>query len=240
MIVKDKIIGHRGASMYAPENSASSLKLASLMGIEWIETDVQITLDNKLVIFHDEKLERTSNGEGFLALKKFSELKKLDIGSWFSKEFEGERILSLVEFLDLIKKYEFSLQLEIKHMHGKEYEIVEEIVKQIEPYLDYFKGKLFVSSFSEKCLRLFSKKLPKIPLALALSFVPKFPDQIANEAGVDILHFGDEFVDNSSLERLTKSKTEFAVATVNDKKRALFLLRNGVQSILTDDPKILK
>ena len=240
MIVKDKIIGHRGASMYAPENSASSLKLASLMGIEWIETDVQITLDNKLVIFHDEKLERTSNGDGFLALKKFSELKKLDIGSWFSKEFEGERILSLVEFLDLIKKYEFSLQLEIKHMHGKEYEIVEEIVKQIEPYLDYFKGKLFVSSFSEKCLRLFSRKLPKIPLALALSFVPKFPDQIANEAGVDILHFGDEFVDNSSLERLTKSKTEFAVATVNDKKRALFLLRNGVQSILTDDPKILK
>ena len=240
MIVKDKIIGHRGASMYAPENSASSLKLASLMGIEWIETDVQITLDNKLVIFHDEKLERTSNGEGFLALKKFSELKKLDIGSWFSKEFEGERILSLVEFLDLIKKYEFSLQLEIKHMHGKEYEIVEEIVKQIEPYLDYFKGKLFFSSFSEKCLRLFSRKLPKIPLALALSFVPKFPDQLANEAGVDILHFGDEFVDNSSLERLTKSKTEFAVATVNDKKRALFLLRNGVQSILTDDPKILK
>jgi len=240
MIVKDKIIGHRGASMYAPENSASSLKLASLMGIEWIETDVQITLDNKLVIFHDEKLERTSNGEGFLALKKFSDLKKLDIGSWFSKEFEGERILSLVEFLDLIKKYEFSLQLEIKHMHGKEYEIVEEIVKQIEPYLDYFKGKLFVSSFSEKCLRLFSRKLPKIPLALALSFVPKFPDQIANEAGVDILHFGDEFVDNSSLERLTKSKTEFAVATVNDKKRALFLLRNGVQSILTDDPKIFK
>ena len=240
MIVKDKIICHRGASMYAPENSASSLKLASSMGINWIETDVQITLDNKLVIFHDEKLERTSTGDGFLALKKFSELKKLDIGSWFSKEFEGEKILSLVEFLDLIKKYEFSLQLEIKHMHGKEYEIVEEIVKQIEPYLDYFKGKLFVSSFSEKCLRLFSRKLPKIPLALALSFVPKFPDQIANEAGVDILHFGDEFVDNSSLERLTKSKTEFAVATVNDKKRALFLLRNGVQSILTDDPKILK
>ena len=240
MIVKDKIIGHRGASMYAPENSASSLKLASSMGIEWIETDVQITLDNKLVIFHDEKLERTSNGEGFLALKKFSDLKKLDIGSWFSKEFAGERILSLVEFLDLIKKYEFSLQLEIKHMHGKEYEIVEEIVKQIEPYLDYFKGKLFVSSFSEKCLRLFSRKLPNIPLALALSFVPKFPDQIANEAGVDILHFGDEFVDNSSLERLKNSKTEFAVAIVNDKKRALFLLNNGVQSILTDDPKILK
>ena len=77
MIVKNKIIAHRGASMYAPENSASSLKLASSMGVEWIETDVQITRDNQLVIFHDEKLERTSNGEGFLALKKFSELKKV-------------------------------------------------------------------------------------------------------------------------------------------------------------------
>ena len=120
MIVRNKIIGHRGASMYAPENSASSLEVASSFGLEWVETDVQITLDNKLVIFHDEKLDRTSNGEGFLALQKLAELKKLDIGSWFSEEFTGEKILTFVEFLDLIKKYEFSLQLEIKHMHGKE------------------------------------------------------------------------------------------------------------------------
>ena len=240
MIVKNKIIGHRGASMFAPENSASSLEVAYSQGLEWIETDVQITLDNKLVIFHDEKLERTSNGEGFLALKKLSELKELDIGNWFSEEFTGEKILTFVEFLNLIKKYEFSLQLEIKHMHGKETEIVDEVVNQIQPYLDYFKDKLFVSSFSEKCLRLFSKKLPQIPLALALSFVPKNPDLLANEVGVDILHFGDEFVDDHSLGKLKNSKTEFAVATVNDKKRAEFLLNNGVQTILTDTPKILK
>ena len=239
MIVKNKIIGHRGASMFAPENSASSLEVAFSMGLKWIETDVQITLDNKLVIFHDEKLDRTSNGEGFLALKKLSELKKLDIGNWFSKEFTGEKILTLVEFLDLIKKYEFCLQLEIKNMHGKETKIVDEIVNQIQPYLDYFEGKLFVSGFSEKCLRLFSKKLPQIPLALALSFVPKNPDLLSSEVGVDILHFGDEFVDDASLKRLKNSKTEFAVATVNDKKRAEYLLSNGVQSILTDNPKIL-
>jgi len=239
MIVKNKIIGHRGASMVAPENSASSLEVASSMGLEWIETDVQITLDNELVIFHDEKLDRTSNGKGFLALKKLSELKQLDIGSWFSNKYKGEKILTLIEFLDLIKKYKFSLQLEIKHMHGKEIEIVDEIVKQIKPYLNYFKGKLFVSSFSEKCLRLFSKKLPQIPLALALSFVPKNPDMLANEVGVDILHFGDEFVDDLSLERLKFSKTEFAVATVNNKDRAEYLLSNGVQSILTDDPNLL-
>ena len=240
MIVKNKIIGHRGASMVAPENSASSLEVASSMGLEWIETDVQITLDNELVIFHDEKLDRTSNGKGFLALKKLSELKQLDIGSWFSNKYKGEKILTLVQFLDLIKKYKFSLQLEIKHMHGKEIEIVDEIVKQIKPYLNYFKGKLFVSSFSEKCLRLFSKKLPQIPLALALSFVPKNPDMLANEVGVDILHFGDEFVDDLSLERLKVSKTEFAVATVNNKDRAEYLLSNGVQSILTDDPNLFK
>ena len=157
----------------------------------------------------------------------------------FSEEFTGEKILTFVEFLDLIKKYEFSLQLEIKHMHGKETEIVDEIVNQIQPYLDYFKDKLFVSGFSEKCLRLFSKKLPQIPLALALSFVPKNPDLLANEVGVDILHFGDEFVDDLSLEKLKNSKTEFAVATVNDKKRAEYLLSNGVQSVLTDNPEIL-
>ncbi len=123
---------------------------------------------------------------------------------------------------------------------NKETEIVDEVVNQIQPYLDYFKDKLFVSSFSERCLRLFSKKLPQIPLALALSFVPKHPDLLANEVGVDILHFGDEFVDDHSLGKLKNSKTEFAVDTVNDKKRAEFLLNNGVQTILTDNPKILK
>ena len=76
-------------------------------------------------------------------------------------------------------------------------------------------------------------------MALALSFVPKNPDLLSSEVGVDILHFGDEFVDDASLKRLKNSKTEFAVATVNDKKRAEYLLSNGVQSILTDNPKIL-
>ena len=72
MIVKDKIIGHRGASMYAPENSASSLKLASLMGIEWIETDVQITLDNKLVISFSLAPSNTGVANGIPSLRLFA------------------------------------------------------------------------------------------------------------------------------------------------------------------------
>ena len=72
------------------------------------------------------------------------------------------------------------------------------------------------------------------------SYVDVNEAQLAYEAGVDILHFGDQFVDNASLKRLKDSKTEFAVATVNNKERAKLLLRNGVQSILTDDPKIFK
>ena len=62
MIVENKIIGHRGASLYAPENTRASLKFAASLSAEWIESDVRLTKDGKLVMFHDASLDRTTDG----------------------------------------------------------------------------------------------------------------------------------------------------------------------------------
>src|SRR5690348_1162223 len=86
------VIGHRGACTYAPENTLASFKKAHELGIQWVEFDVMLSRDKVSVVFHDETLNRTTNGTGYIDECTFDELSKLDAGSSFGPEFKGERI----------------------------------------------------------------------------------------------------------------------------------------------------
>jgi len=106
-------LAHRGASAYAPENTRAAFDLALEMKAPAIETDIQLTADEQLVIFHDTTVNRTSNGKGPVADQTLNELRALDIGSWKDPKFKGERILTLQEFLDAYAS-RVHLALEIK------------------------------------------------------------------------------------------------------------------------------
>ena len=82
-----KVIAHRGSSGQAPENTLASLHLAGQQGIKWVEIDVMLSADGIPVIFHDDYLARTSNGEGLIHKTSLQDLKKLDAGSWKDKEY---------------------------------------------------------------------------------------------------------------------------------------------------------
>lgn len=90
------IIAHRGASAYEPENTLRAFKKALIFKPFAIECDVRATKDNKLVIIHDAKVDRTTNAEGFVKEFTFKKIRKLDAG-------KGEKIPSLQEVLNLIK-----------------------------------------------------------------------------------------------------------------------------------------
>ena len=119
-----EIIGHRGASGYAPENTLSAFRMAADLGARAIETDLQLTRDGRLVILHDDTLKRTTNGCGGVAAKTFEELRLLDAGSWFPKRtlrksrsaprFAEERVPSIEEVFELAARRDLSLYLEIK------------------------------------------------------------------------------------------------------------------------------
>jgi len=94
------ILAHRGASGYAPENTWPAFRLARELGANGIETDVQLSKDGVLVLVHDSKLDRTTNGSGPVADLTWAELSQLDAGSWLDPRFAGERIVRLDEFLD--------------------------------------------------------------------------------------------------------------------------------------------
>ncbi|MDR2524581.1 MAG: hypothetical protein LBC83_00060 [Oscillospiraceae bacterium] len=95
------VISHRGANKEAPENTLSAFRKSLALGVDGFENDVHLTKDGRLVVCHDETLERTSNGKGRICDHSFEALRRLDFGSWFAPEFTGEKIPSLEEFFAL-------------------------------------------------------------------------------------------------------------------------------------------
>src|SRR5688572_19325118 len=94
------ILAHRGASGYAPENTMTAFELARTMGAGGIETDIQISADGVLVLVHDSKVDRNTDGTGGVARLTWAELAALDAGSWLAPKFAGERIMRFDAFLD--------------------------------------------------------------------------------------------------------------------------------------------
>jgi glycerophosphoryl diester phosphodiesterase len=123
-----KVIGHRGAASLAPENTFAGFDLAIEIGVDALETDVQRTKDGTLVLFHDARIERTTNGSGWLQHMSWRELRKLDAGSWFHQQFTGERIPLLTEFLQRYGR-RIPIELEVKQA-GIEQEVVSAVSEQ--------------------------------------------------------------------------------------------------------------
>lgn len=149
---KSKIIAHRGASKYAPENTIASFKKAVELGSDGIELDVQLSSDGHIVVIHDEKLERTSNGKGFVKDKTLEELRALDFGSWFSPEFKGQVIPTLTEVMELLQDWEGLLNIEIKSGPIIYPDIEEKVVNLINKFSKKYKNRIIISSFNHYSL----------------------------------------------------------------------------------------
>jgi glycerophosphoryl diester phosphodiesterase len=115
------VIAHRGASGVAPENTMAAFRKAVELGAGFIETDLQLSRDVRLVALHDDTLERTTNGRGPVSSRTLEELRGLDAGTWFrtssdaeTTRFAGERIPTIEDILTFGGQHEIGLLLEIK------------------------------------------------------------------------------------------------------------------------------
>ena len=143
-------IGHRGAMGYAPENTLKSFDLAIQMGAPMIEIDVTQCASGEAVVIHDDRVDRTTNGEGYVSDLSLAELKKLDAG-------DGEQIPTLKETLDALRG-KCHLNVELKSER-----VVEEVVKVLLMELqagNWDASTLMISSFDHHALRKFQKLMP--------------------------------------------------------------------------------
>ena len=109
-----EIFAHRGASGNFPENTIAAFKEAARLPVYGVEFDVHMTADGELVVIHDESIDRTSNGTGYVKDMSLAELKTYDFGSWFSPDFQGETIPTLSEVLDVFDSTDHKLNIELK------------------------------------------------------------------------------------------------------------------------------
>lgn len=111
-------IAHRGASGHAPENTLAAFKLAVEMGAQFIETDLQLTRDARIVAVHDATVNRTTNGRGRVGGMSLAEIRGLDAGAWFlsdhGRSFKGERVPTLDEILKFSTESDVPFYLELK------------------------------------------------------------------------------------------------------------------------------
>lgn len=111
------VLGHRGYRARYPENTMLSFQKALELGVDMIEMDVRLSSDGVPVVIHDARLERTTNGSGFVSGHTLKELRELDAGVRFNGVFSGCRIPSLEEFLAWVAQSpDLLLNVEIKHM----------------------------------------------------------------------------------------------------------------------------
>ena len=133
MSSQKKVIGmaHRGASFFAPENTAASFRMAEETGIEGIETDVHLTRDGIPVVHHNYTVDSTSDGSGMISRMTLEELRRLDFGAWKGEQFRGERILTLDELLNITGDFDL-INIELKSPVRKDPAFVRTVLSQVE------------------------------------------------------------------------------------------------------------
>ncbi|NFV12756.1 glycerophosphodiester phosphodiesterase [Clostridium sporogenes] len=229
-----KILAHRGASAYAPENTMVAFKKAIDMNADGIELDVHLSKDGRIVIIHDEKVDRTTNGKGEVKDFTLDELKKLDAGFWFSDEYEGERIPTLEELLKLINNTNIYLNIEIKAGYRIYPNIEEKVIDMIEKYkiLD----RVIISSFDHYSLVRVKEINLNIKTGMLYEAALYEPWDYARSIKVEALHpnyitLTKEFIDKANINNL-----EINPYTVNDENDMERLIKSKVTSVITNYP----
>ncbi len=146
------VAGHRGDSANYPENTMLSFRKALEEGVDQIETDVRVTKDGALVLIHDALVDRTTDGTGAVIDYTLAELKKLDAGVKKGEQFRGERIPTLIEFMELVKDHPtLTLDIELKEYPtpGHEeiaYDTADRTLRLIDEY--GFTDRVVINTFS--------------------------------------------------------------------------------------------
>lgn len=179
------IIAHRGYREKYPENTHAAYRAAMGAQADMIEMDVMLSRDRKLVVIHDNTLERTTNGRGPVSNYTLEELKRLDAGSWFDSRFSQERIPTLQEALDQMAN-NVLINIELKaglYKADRPYGIVERQIVELIKEKDICDSVL-ISSFEREMLEYISK----MDDSLSVGLISKYPADSRNKELCTRLH----------------------------------------------------
>jgi glycerophosphoryl diester phosphodiesterase len=232
------ILAHRGASAYAPENTLAAFKLALEQSADGVELDAMLCADGDVVVIHDNRVDRTTDGSGTVAEMTLAELRQLDAGSWFSDEFKGERLPTLAEVFEAVGNVTI-INVELKNYASLWDNLPNKAVELVRAH--GLTKRVFFSSFNPIALIKSQRSAPEIPAgllampgrsgALARSYLGRL---IPHQA----LH--PEFTDVTPqmIARAHRSGRLVNTYTVDEAEDMRRLFEWGIDSIITDNPRL--
>lgn len=226
---------HRGASGHAPENTLAAFRLAFEMGAEMCELDIQQTADDRLVVMHDDTLERTTNGKGNLWEMTLAELQRYDAGLWYDQKFSGETLATLEQVIAFARG-KMKLNIEVK-IHGHERKNLPALVVET-IQREKFLGDCVVTSFDWKTVDEIKKLAPELKVGYIFGWKEFAPEVFAG--AVELLSTHYSLVDADFIERAHAAAKKVHVWTVNYKWMMRRLRKRGVDGIITNYPERLR
>jgi glycerophosphoryl diester phosphodiesterase len=234
-----KVIGHRGASGYAPENTLASMTKAHELGAEWVEFDVMLASTGEPVIIHDYTLDRTTNGVGEVDKTDFQTLSSLDCGSWFSKNHTGLKIPLLSELLTHVAQLNLGINIEIKPSPGKEQLTAQTAIDFLESHWPKTCKIPLISSFSAEALQAVHQANIDCKLGFIIDEWESDWERVVDQLGCSSLHVDHKVLTAARVEEVKKRGQVLLAYTVNHDARAQELFSWGVDSIFSDYPDLI-
>lgn len=235
--MKCKMIAHRGLSELAPENTISAFQQAIIQGANGIEFDVQLSQDHEFVIIHDLNLERLSNSQGKVKDLTLKQLKELDVGSWFSPQFKGEKIPTLKEVLDLCLSTNLSLYIEIKDCDHWQEEDINNLLELLmkSPLLK----QIYVISFDHDFLVKLRQKSSLIKIGCNVKTKTEYLQALTLAKTYQFNCICSEYhllLNEPELITIThKNQLEVVAWTVNHLEEIKQLIRLNIQAIMSNN-----
>jgi len=234
-----KLIGHRGVKDLKPENTFESILTAFDLGLECVEIDVKISKDRIPLLLHDDTLDRTTDGFGLVCDYTFDEINKLDAGYYFYKSKTEIKVPSLRSVLDLVKKKQKYLNIELKPNKNYEELNVKKVLQEVQQTSN---DKIYFSSFDLLSCVSLKDSAPH----LLCGFLNDDFNKVNINETIDICKkynffscgINLNFFNNSIINQFIENDIQVTVYSDNNiaEAQAQNLWSNNVTSIFIDDP----
>jgi glycerophosphoryl diester phosphodiesterase len=239
------VVAHRGASAYAPENTLAAFHLADDQDADLFEIDVRETKDRELVLLHDATLARTTDVERVFPGRApwrvtdftLAEIRRLDAGSWFTRDHDGERVPTLAETLREMSDSDLGLLLEIK-TDGQRPDLEARVAAELRAHPVWqHPGRVVVQSFDWAAVRAFHARLPQVPVGLLGT--PRPADLPALAGWARQINPPFSALTRSYVRQVHALGMQVLAWTVDDPADARRMLSYGVDGIITNRPDLL-
>ncbi|MBD3191551.1 MAG: hypothetical protein GF308_12955 [Candidatus Heimdallarchaeota archaeon] len=221
-MTKPLIFGHRGAPYNQPENTLKSFKQAFQDGADGIEFDVRLTSDKEMIVIHDETINRTTNGTGFVKELTHMEIRQVNINNK----------LKIPTLEEVVKKFgnEKWLNIEIKEP-GFEKQLIE-LLNDLQ-----ITKKIVLSSFFVSVIQEINNISKKFSTALLFTYEINDFQSLKKEMVIDSIHPHHKLVNKELMDQAKNNKLAVRAWTVDNPTKALSLTKIGIDGIITNNPK---